>query len=416
MNKPLMPTRRSVISGVVMTAAGPLVIPRNVSMALAQNAPSSNNVVVVFQRGACDGLNFISPVFDTDYLANRPNVRLQSTGTTAAINIGAGLGNTEFRLHPNATGLAQLFANGNLALFQAAGLLSSNRSHFKSYDMMERGYADNERVPTNGWLTRMAQAVGATSGFGSLSTTAALPISMLLLNSAMAITSFDTFTVRDEAINRPLLGTLYGSNTGHGQVGQSLMGAIQNLSASYPVQANGRRSAYVPTAGVTYPNTDVGNGLKTVAQALKLNLGVKIATVDQGGWDTHNQQLNRMGTLVTSLSNSLVAFWNDLGSTLQATTTVIVMTEFGRRVRENGSQGTDHGHGSTMMVLGAGVRGGMYGVWPGLQSRNLDQGLDLQITTDYRQVAYEVFSRRFALTSPVGVFDTLRPTPLGFMA
>jgi len=418
MTAPLAPasfalSRRRFLSGLGL-AAGAMALPGNVGMAFGQTS-NTNILVVLYQRGGCDGLSLVAPVNDADYIAARPTLKVESSGSNAGLALGRSFGTTEMRLHPAATGLFELWQTGALAIVHATGLLSSNRSHFKSIDMLERAVADSENSQSTGWLTRTMTAIGATQTFGTLAGTSALPHSFAGASSPLAVKDYSTFALRNETANRTVLQTIFGTDTPYGVVGTGLLGALQTVNTLYPVGSNGQRTAYTPAAGVDYGTSDVGLGLKTIAQTIKMNVGLKLATVEQQGWDTHDSQPTRFQTLASNLGQALKAFWQDLGAD-QARVSVVVLTEFGRRVKENQNSGTDHGHGAVAMALGAGVKGGLYGTWPGLNSRNLDQGLDLMITTDYRQILWEVVNRRLGVSTPASIFPTLTAAPLGLMA
>lgn len=172
--------------------------------------------------------------------------------------------------------------------------------------------------------------------------------------------------------------------------------------------------AYQPEGGASYDSAaEFGRPLKTLAPLVKLDLGFEASTVDIGGWDTHEYQPGRFKNAVEHLSNGIAAFWNDTAR-YHDRLILVTLSEFGRRLRSNKSQGTDHGRGNVMMVLGGKVRGGrFYGVWPGLANARLDQGVDLAVATDYRRVLAEVLQQRspaaavfpgYASPGPLGIF------------
>ncbi len=164
---------------------------------------------------------------------------------------------------------------------------------------------------------------------------------------------------------------------------------------------------------VNYGSGELATALKTIADLAKADIGLTVATADFGGWDTHDGQAGRFQTQATRLSQAVAALHADLAA-LGDRLTVVVMSEFGRRLIENQNRGTDHGHGSVVMVSGVGIKGGLYGAWPGLKAAALDQGLDLAITTDYRRVLSEVLAKRAGQTRLGDVFPTLgSPPPLG---
>jgi uncharacterized protein (DUF1501 family) len=165
---------------------------------------------------------------------------------------------------------------------------------------------------------------------------------------------------------------------------------------------------------MAYPEDNpVSAPLMTVAQSIKEDLGLRVATVDVPGWDTHVNQSGQFGGLVGMLSTALMAFWRDLGP-LQQDVSVVVMSEFGRRLRSNTAGGTDHGRGNVMMVLGPQARGGrMIGAWPGLANEVLEEGADLAVVTDFRQVLSELLTGHMRLDDPTRVFPGLTDRSLG---
>jgi uncharacterized protein (DUF1501 family) len=175
---------------------------------------------------------------------------------------------------------------------------------------------------------------------------------------------------------------------------------------------------YTPGPGVQYPNSDFGNSMKQIAQLLKANLGVEAAFTDVSGWDTHQNQGSVNGQLANRLSDfsaSIAAFWRDLGDGAE-NVTLVTMSEFGRTARENGTGGTDHGHANAMFVLGGKVKGGkVYGRWPGLDNDQLNEGRDLALTTDYRQVLGEVVTRTLGAGNLETVFPGAALAPNRFL-
>ena len=202
---------------------------------------------------------------------------------------------------------------------------------------------------------------------------------------------------------------MYGDSGDHifHAAGDETFEAVKMLRAANPAQ-------YKPGAGVEYPNSEFGNNMKQIAQLLKANLGVEAAFTDVSGWDTHQNQGSVNGQLANRLrdfSSSIAAFWRDLGDSAE-NVTLVTMSEFGRTARENGTGGTDHGHANAMFVLGGNVKGGkVYGRWPGLDNDQLNEGRDLALTTDYRQVLGEVVNKTLGATNLDLVFPGARIAP-----
>jgi uncharacterized protein (DUF1501 family) len=202
---------------------------------------------------------------------------------------------------------------------------------------------------------------------------------------------------------------MYAREEGHPLVaaGAGALRAFDVVQSKLPRGADGNVLPYKPDNDLSYGDGDLARSLQTVAQLVKMDLGLRVATVDFGGWDTHDAQGYHFPILLKQLSTALHAFYNDLGA-YHGRLNVVVMSEFGRRLKSNQSAGTDHGHGNAMMVLGAGIRGGMlHGTWPGLATEQLDSRADLAVTTDYRVVLSEILSKRFGLSDATAVFPEL---------
>ncbi len=193
--------------------------------------------------------------------------------------------------------------------------------------------------------------------------------------------------------------------------GQETFEAVKMLKSADPAK-------YQPAAGVVYPNTPFGNSLKQIAQLLKANLGVEAAFSDIGGWDTHQNQGAATGQLanrLTEFSNSIAAFWKDMGTDAE-NVTLVTMSEFGRTARQNGTGGTDHGHANVMFVLGGSVKGGkVYGKWPGVANEQLNEGRDLAVTTDFRNVLGEAAYKTLGSRNLEAVFPGSQVKPGSFL-
>ena len=354
--------------------------------------PQDEILVVVFLRGACDGLSFAPPLDGPDralYEAARPNLKVP---VKTALDLNGRLG-----FHPAAKPLHDLFKSGKLALAHAAGMNENTRSHFDAQAFMELG-TPGKKTTTSGWLTRhLLQGSGAAapSFLTAVSLGSLTPNSLLAYPEVAVINALDGFNVAGsktyQNAQRETLRRLCAAGSWAERYGRETLDAMDAFEFVSP-------GAYKP-AGREYPKADVGNRLRTLAQLIKMDLGLTVATIDMGGWDTHKYQGdNGEGTfanLVGQLSQALAAFHEDMSAGTPRKVTVVVMTEFGRRLKENASRGTDHGHGGLMMVLGENVDGGkVYGRWPGLDNENLYERADLAVTTDYRQILGEILVKR----------------------
>ncbi len=368
--------------------------------------------VVVFLRGGADGLNLISPTADPDFIAARPeSLRVMRTGDDVGFAMNDMAADVDFRFHSQAQGLSELYNAGELAVIHASGLTDGTRSHFDAESRMERAAASGA---AGGWLARWANSQSLNEVLPLLAVGDGAPDSLIGAPDTAVASTLEELIMANGSDVAPALRLRLGQTFGgHPLIGPPLLRLIQ-LSKTLETRlfdADGNLLEHKST--VEYPGNYLSEGLQTVASAIKFDLGLRAATIDFGGWDTHDAQEYDFGTNVDALSSALMAFWRDLGPE-QDRVTVVVMSEFGRRLRSNTSGGTDHGFGNAMMVLGGGVRGGkMYGDWPGLANDALDDGTDLAITTDYRHVLAEVMQAHMGADNLSEIFPDFAPQPLG---
>ena len=327
----------------------------------------------------------------------RPMLKIPTSGEHALLPL-----DDRFGLHPFAAPLYELYQDGKLAIIHAAGLTSDTRSHFDAMAYMELGTPD-QKVTSTGWLTRHLLTAGDLPSEIILPVLAAggtQPDSLLGSRETVAMSHPREFQLiahwRYHNDLRSGLRRLYGGQTLIDHVAQETLDAMDIIETVDPED-------YAPANGARYPDGEFGDNLQVIAQMIKLDLGLRVATVDLGGWDTHEHQAwdveGYFASLLAELAQGLHAFYTDLDDPNAGNParrlTMVVMSEFGRRVRENASRGTDHGHGNVMLVLGGPVNGGrVYGDWPGLHTDQLYQRADLAITTDYRRVLSEILIRR----------------------
>lgn len=373
-------------------------------------------LVVVFLRGGCDGLNLVAPVSDPGYgPARGVPLRVGESGARRGLALANGLAGTEFLLHARARELHGLYADGKLAIVHAVGLTHQTRSHFEAQALVERGVADFGGV-RDGWLKRLARELGLAR-FGAISASGLEPESFLGLASALTVSQPEDFQLSDDGGIEGLLERLLVGEGAIAAAGRETLAAVRQVRQHLARGSDGQVKAYkpsVPYPGETYD--EFRGALLSIAELAKMQVGMRLATVDLDGWDTHQDQADRFSELVARLSGQLAAFLEDLGS-YPGRVTVLVMSEFGRRVKSNDSGGTDHGHGGSWLLLGNAVNGGrMYGRWPGLATEQLDHGLDLAVTTDYRTVLAELIGH---LAGPEAVGRVLPgfevPAPLGLL-
>ncbi|HME40967.1 MAG TPA: DUF1501 domain-containing protein [Steroidobacteraceae bacterium] len=427
-------SRRSLLQATALAAASGLAPIPGLGRLLFAGEPKIDRIlVVVHLRGGCDGLNLLSPAGDADFIAARnSDLRVLTDGEDAGHPVvHLQDPKLEFRLHPAAGALAELCDARHLAFVHAAGLPDATRSHFAATDMIEHGVADGaslNRTPT-GWLARAMASPAAAATVRGVSTSGtpsgawagdARAISVAdLANGVAPPGGPQTGKVLEGLYGTDALAADDASNTRSvASAGRITLEAMSAIDARLARDARGKYVAYAPQAGVNYDSAyEFGRPLKTLAQLIKMDLGLQAATVDLGGWDTHEYQPGRFRNQVERLSQGLGAFYNDMTRT-QDRLVVVVITEFGRRLRSNRSNGTDHGRGSVLMVLGGKVAGGkIYGRWPGLKAEQLDEGVDLAVANDYRQSLSEVIAHWQGSAQAPGVFPGYQPAPnLGLFA
>lgn len=394
---------------VVGTAAIPSFLTRAVLGAAAPNS-SNKRLVVIFQRGAADGLNIVIPHGEQAYYAMRPSINIPRQ---QVIDL-----NGLFGLHPSMAPLKPLWDQKHLAIVHAAGSPDETRSHFDAQDYMESGTPGTKNT-TDGWLNRTMQSEPAStdSPFRAVALGTSLPRILAGTAPAVAVNSVNGFGIAGgNSAAAPIGNTfeaMYAESVDavlHG-TGRETFEAVKMLKSADPQK-------YAPAAGANYPKGRFGDALRQTAQLIKSNVGVQIAFADIGGWDHHVNEGATEGQLATVLrdfSQSIAAFWIDLGP-LAEETVLVTLSEFGRTARENGNRGTDHGHANVMFVLGGRVHGGrVYGRWPGLDPSQLHEGRDLALTTDFRTVMGETVSRHLGNRDLNRVFPGFNSSPQSFL-
>ncbi|MEO0826564.1 MAG: DUF1501 domain-containing protein [Cyanobacteria bacterium J06639_16] len=369
--------------------------------------PDPELLVIVFLRGGCDGLNLVAPVDDPHYIAARPaNLRVHDRGAEAGLPLSNPPADLDFRLHSAAPELKELYDNGSLAIVHACGLTHGTRSHFEAQALMELGTATDKGL-TTGWLSRAIAPTDTSGIIPAVALSPSLPMSLWGTTTAISMTSLEDFVLPGEADYATVLNQLYQGTSPAHAAGNRLLTALQAVDVS-----DSQREAILADleAVESYSDEyayDFGRGLRTIATLARLDVGLQVATIDYDGWDTHADQAWEFSELVAGLSQSLSAFYQDI-SRDRNRVTVLVMTEFGRRLRANESSGTDHGFGSVMLALGEHVNGGrIFGQWPGLATEQLDRGADLAITTDFRHVLGEYLTKRLQTPSLEAIFPDL---------
>ena len=424
-------TRRGFITGCSAAVAAYAGTSFN-TLAFGDPGYNEEILVTLFLRGGIDGLNMVMPIVGADrshYVSARPNIAVPTSGSNAALGL-----TSQFGMHRAADDgpsgapatFFDIYQSGKVAYVLACGMHEDNRSHFDSMNFMELGTPGKLSTGT-GWLSRHLQSA---RNLPSEIIMPALAAGNLQQNSLRG--SLETINMSDpdsfslevgpwewRSAQRVALRHLYNGTSWLHQSGTETLDAVDII------ELNGGSDGYTPGNGAVYPRGTLAEHLQTVARMIKLDLGLRIATVDFGGWDTHNGQGDDGGGYfyghVEELLSALAAFYTDLdGSGASSYTqrlTVVVMSEFGRRLRENADRGTDHGHGCFMMVMSGNALGGVKGVWPGLSNAQLFDGADLAVTTDYRRVLSEILIRRLQNVNLGVVFPGYRDyTPLGVVS
>jgi uncharacterized protein (DUF1501 family) len=372
-------------------------------------------LITISLRGGMDGLNLIPPYTETEYYTKRPNIAVPAPGsaTNPAFDLDG-----QFGMHPAAGPLHDLYQNQDLAVIHATGLINNTRSHFDAVEFMERGTPNDKTTPT-GWMTRHLISSNYSAQMPAVAAGYTTPALFRGSNVAVAIAQLDDFNFngywRWEDAQRYALRHMYNGDTWLHRAGEKTLNAIDIVEVADP-------DTYTPEYNATYPSGSFGDRLKILAQLIKLDVGLHLGNVDFGDWDTHEHQGTQGGGYfadhVSELANGLMAFYTDLTDYAQRLT-IVVISEFGRRLRENDNQGTDHGHGNAMLVIGGNVNGGQVFTdpWPGLAAANLDNGLDLAITTDYRRIFSEILIRRLGNPNLGIVFPGYTDyTPMGVVS
>ncbi len=382
--------RRTFLASLGL-AAPALLLPR---LAFS-GADKKKTLVVILQRGAVDGLSMVPPVGEKAYYDLRPTIAIEKKAAKAL--------DGPFALHPSLSPLLPLWANKSLAIVHAVGSPDPTRSHFDAQDYLETG-TPGSKSTDDGWLAR---ALGAKKGKGSLRAVALSPALPRILRGdpdAVAFAALDSFKVAGKGSGT--FESMYD-----GALDEALRGAGKDAFAAMNTLEAANVSAIVPANGAKYPDGPLGKRLKQIAQLIRGDVGVEVAVTDCGGWDTHANQKPLLDKRLAELGGALAAFATDLGGRM-ADVCVVTATEFGRTVKENGSAGTDHGHGSVMMVMGGGVKGKrVLGSWKGLA--DLYEGRDLPVTTDHRTVFAEILRAHLGHKDTSAVFPKHNASKLG---
>jgi uncharacterized protein (DUF1501 family) len=377
-------------------------------------------LVTVFLRGGMDSLGVVAPVDDRDYVADRPpEMRLLADGDKPALRLDGGPSGLDFRMHPEMSALRELYQDKRVALVHASGLDNGTRSHFGAQELIERGIANPDETAhvSGGWMARWLAATGSGQQ-PAFATISGVPDE--LANHSNTICAADlrggmNLPGGNQALS--VLKHLNGSGSGPIELATRRTLAGIALIDGPLRQPDGKVMPYKPAGDATYGDTEIGRSLEAVARVIRMDVNVRAFAVDMGGWDTHENQPPRLANLVGQLSRALGAFHTDLHDRMDRVV-LVVMSEFGRRLRSNKSNGTDHGHAGLAIVSAPRIAGGrIHGTWPGLSSDRLDNAVDLAMTTDVRSILAELMVGPLNTPDAVnGVFPRFAPKKIGLLA
>ncbi|MEV0897752.1 DUF1501 domain-containing protein [Actinoplanes sp. NPDC049802] len=402
-------SRRRLLAAGAGVAAGVAGATAGTSLAYAADPGYAGDVLVLVSlRGGFDGLSAVVPAGDPAYYAARPTIAVPKSQL-----IG---GDAFFGLHPALAPLLPYWTGGQLAAVHAVGQPAPNRSHFSAMEELERA-APGTSI-RSGWLNRMLGSVGSSDPFQAVAMGTAMPARVLGGPAPyVGVTAIDKMVLTGEQADRPIAATMTRLFE---DAPAPLKATAGQLTSGLRQVARLRAKAYSPANGAAYPSGELGGALRDVARLIKTHGGLLSATVDTGDWDMHENlgvaaPGKRMYEQLTSFATALAAFAADLGPEHLRRVTVITISEFGRRVMQNGSGGLDHGYGNAVFVLGGNVKGGkVYGRWPGLTAAELRDG-DLAVTTDYRSVIGEILRARCGVADLTGVFPGVTASGLGIV-
>ena len=404
-----MRTRRVFLRDSAMVLAGIGTAPMWLARAAATESRKNKILVAIFMRGAADGLNIVAPFSDKRYRELRPTLAIsppsgQNNGTGPQ-NGSIDLDGT-FALHGAMQPLKALWDKRQFAIVQATGSPDPSRSHFDAQDYMESGSPG--RLVSGGWLNRaLPPAADEVSPMRAVALGTQVPRTLRGEHEVLALGNSAQFNIPDQEtaaiVNKMYSLTADAPLRRSGKEAFEAMKVIQSIGKSQPNTAPGPNGAQYAQGG------ELGRNLQQLAGLIKANAGVEAAFAEVGGWDHHGNENQQMFNLLRQFSTAVAAFCQDMGDRMEDIV-MVTMSEFGRTAEENGNAGTDHGHGSLMMVCGGPVQGGkVYGEWPGLEKEQLYEGRDLAVTTDFRAVLGELVRDHMGQSNLGTVFPGFQP-------
>ena len=393
-------------------------LPR-VAMGQGPRGANRDVIVSIYLRGAADGLTMCVPYADNGYYTARPTLRIPRPDTTDPERCTDLDG--FFGLPVPMLPLVPAYQAGKLIFVHACGSTDPSRSHFEAQRFMEIGKPRDLNLVT-GWLGRHIESIAPMDPLAKLRAvgiSTGLQQSLAGGPSTLPISNLDEFNLggssTTRAARRAALADMY-VNTGN-----PLAAVVSTTFDTIDMLNTINFAGYVPAGGAVYPTGSFGTALKSTAALIKAEVGVEAVAIDLSGFDTHNNQGNFAGgffaNLMSTLANGMAAFYADMFTGPAPNVTVVAMSEFGRRLGENASNGTDHGRGNVMMVMGNCVNGGQVKRnWPGLGPGQLFEGVDLDVTIDYRNVLAEVVQNRLGNANLAHVFPDFAPQFQGVLS
>lgn len=393
-------SRRNFVVGAAGAAVFGAIVPEWLpKVVLARSAVSSRDIIVnIFQRGGADGLSLVAPYADANYYSSRATLAIPRPDSSDA-NRGTALDST-FQFPRAMLGLLPAYQAGELLCVHGAGLAYSSRSHFDAQRFIEVGKAADLSLST-GWLgrhlaTTEAMRPGAT--LRALAMSSGLPTDLMGGPKTLPIPDPGNYAIGGSATTRDARADWLATDFFLDQ--EPARSAALDATATVALLRAINFTGYTPSNGAVYPNNGFGRSLRSAAALIKADIGVEAIQVDIGGWDTHVQQdplAGAMYNLMLTFGNAIGAFWADvLQGNGTYNVTLVAMSEFGRNVRQNGGAGTDHGRGGVMFVMGHAINGGrvLTNNWLPLARENQQDGQDVRVTIDHRDILAEVVGVR----------------------
>ena len=415
--RPVKFSRRYFMKQGGIAMVGLSTVPAFLQRAIAATpAAGKKQLVVLFQRGAADGLNIVVPFAEPNYYRLRPSIAIPQPrrgGNDAALDLDGFFG-----LHPALAPLVPFFQKHQLAIVHAAGSPDPTRSHFDAQDYMESG-TPGIKATEDGWLDRALGTLPEenASPFRAVAMGPNLPRMLRGSTGAIALPDLKQFKVQPQsaAMSGIVEGgfeAMYAQSVDH-----ALHGTGTETFEAIDMLRKIDMSKFPPENGADYPKSGLGQKMQQIGVMLKAGIGTEVLFVDCGGWDNHVNEGGAQGqlaNLLKDLGQSLAAFHQDLGDRMNDVV-VVTMSEFGRTAKENGNRGTDHGHANCMFIMGGDVKGGrVYGRWPGLDDHQLNEGRDLALTTDFRAVVGEILTKHLGVKDLALVFPGFTADPRKF--